>query len=170
MIAAVQPGQPPPEAMPEEHPAAVFHQTDNLWIVGSGTWQNVFEHRQARTISFQQGGEAALAIDSASIAEAIRTSKVIPTELSARFATDLLILEYPTPAETERLLEVCGLKQLAAEVGLEVTRKDVTYAVAGMRALESLKTRLLLTQLRQDREAQRELLLEVRSGADGSRF
>jgi hypothetical protein len=103
-------------------------------------------------------------------ASSIRTSKVIPTELSARFATDLLILEYPTPAETERLLEVCGLKQLAAEVGLEVTRKDVNYAVAGMRALESLKTRLLLTQLRQDREAQRKLLLEVRSGADGSRF
>jgi hypothetical protein len=95
------------------------------------------------------------------LAEAIRNSKVIPTELTARFATDILVLGYPSRKETEQLLVFYGLKQLAAELGMSVSADDVDYAAAGMRALESLKTRFLLESLRRQRRIE---LIKARTG------
>jgi hypothetical protein len=123
---------------------------ENLFIVGSGTWQCVFEDRLEAKIGFFRANlEAAQGKDG--VAEAIRASKVIPTELTARFATDILILTYPPPWETELLLEAYGLQQLADELGIQIRAAEIDFAAAGMRALESLATRLLLEKFRRDR-------------------
>jgi energy-coupling factor transporter ATP-binding protein EcfA2 len=122
---------------------------ENLFIVGSGTWQGVFENRSAPKIGFSQANPQAQGTEG--LAEAVRASRMIPTELTARFATDILILTYPPPWETELLLEACGLKELARELGFEVSAKDVDFAAAGMRALESLATGLYLEKFRRDR-------------------
>lgn len=58
---------------------------------------------------------------------------------------------YLSRSETENLLEIYGLKQLAAGMGMMISADDVDYSVSGMRALESLKTRLLLENLRRRR-------------------
>ena len=139
-----------------------FRRTDHLWIVGSGTWQSVFEQQEARSIGFQVGQTPADANgQTANIMAAIRASKVIPTELTARFSTDFIIITYPNREETDRLLEVTGLNDLALDLGVGITPDDVDYAAAGMRALESLRTRLLLAKLRQLRsEAPPEPMIE----------
>jgi hypothetical protein len=41
--------------------------------------------------------------------------------------------------------------KLAHELGIEINAADVDYAAAGMRALESLATRLYLEKFRRDR-------------------
>jgi SpoVK/Ycf46/Vps4 family AAA+-type ATPase len=133
-----------------EYPDNMFR-TDHMWIVGSGTWQAIFEHRNARSIGFQTKEASSVGSNDRELAEAIRNSKVIPTELTARFATDILVLGYPSRKETEQLLVFYGLKQFAAELGMSVSADDVDYAAAGMRALESLKTRFLLESLRRQR-------------------
>ena len=124
---------------------------ENLFIVGSGTWQCVFEDRRQARIGFSQKTPQEAPQGTDGVADAIRASKMIPTELTARFATDILILTYPPPWETEILLEDCGLMKLAHELGIEINAADVDYAAAGMRALESLATRLYLEKFRRDR-------------------
>ena len=122
------------------------------FFVGSGTWQAVFERRQARSIGFGPRSDDSQ-LDRDNIVDEIRRAKVIPTELSGRFSTDLLVLNYPNAEETERLLELYGLHALAREVGWSLSARDVDYAASGMRAFESLKTRLLLEHLRQSRQS-----------------
>ena len=144
-------GEPadPAEVQAAEKPPRPGIERENLFIVGSGTWQGVFEDRSKANIGFSPANPQAEGTDG--VAEAIRASKVIPTELTSRFATDILILTYPPPFETEILLEACGLKQLARELGFEVSAADIDFAAAGMRALESLATGLYLEKFRRDR-------------------
>ena len=139
-----------------------FRKTDHLWIVGSGTWQSVFEQQEARSIGFQAGRTPNQACaQTSNIVAAIRASKVIPTELTARFSTDFVVINYPNREETDHLLEATGLNALALDLGVGITPDDVDYAAAGMRALESLRTRLLLAKLRQLRsEAPPEPMIE----------
>lgn len=131
-------------------PPVNLFRTDHMFIVGSGTWQSIFEHRITRTVGFQ-GGSATPQPSDRDLVAAIRRSKVIPTELSARFSTDILVLGYPSREETEELLDLYGLRQLAADMGIRISASDVDFAAAGMRAFESLKTRLLLENLRRRR-------------------
>ena len=118
-----------------------------LWIVGSGTWQKVFENaRDSRRIGFAPaaGQGSALATPDAAIVDQIRASGAIPAELLARFSTELLVLTYPNPAELAQLIESLGINALARAAGTTVTPGDLDLTVAGMRTLESLVTKLLL--------------------------
>ena len=160
-----KPAEPTSEEAPEL--PSLSRRTEHMWIVGSGTWQSVFERRKTRAIGFQPGAAPAGRQDTAQIIEAIRTSKILPTELTARFATDLLVMTYPTREETEHLLEVTGLNALAWDLGVGLSPDDVDYEVAGMRALESLKTRLLLEIVRRHRyEAPEELIDDLEPGGE----
>ncbi len=87
-----------------------------LWIVGSGTWQHLFEkHGDGRRIGFNTDRNQVLcAADAdAAIVDRIRGAGHIPRELLARFSTELLVLTYPTPAELTVLLESLGINALA---------------------------------------------------------
>lgn len=59
----------------------------SLWIVGSGTWQEVFRGRSAAVLGFQRS--APPAVDAVDIAHA----EHISPELLHRFNSDLLILD-----------------------------------------------------------------------------
>ncbi len=74
------------------------------YIIGSGTWQSIFETKPACPIGFQ--GEYAA---SESQLERIRKAQVIPTELLSRFNQDWLILDPFTAGEFRRIVSALGL-------------------------------------------------------------
>jgi len=116
----------------------------SLWIVGSGTWQDIFaNNRRGATMGFQ-GSMVDVAVDVQTIAR----SGVIPVELLHRFSGDLLFLEYPSPCETAILLTTSGLADLAKKAGVTITPDQIDWTQGGMRALETLATRLAVAYYR----------------------
>jgi len=121
---------------------------EQLWIVGSGTWQSVFEENARRPLGFAKvdGGFR----DTSHVLEKIRAIKAIPEELLARFSSSLLLLQYPdSDAEKHALLEQSGILALAARAGRPIHVSDLDFNQGGMRRLESLATDLLLELRRQ---------------------
>lgn len=110
----------------------------SLWIVGSGTWQEVFRRRSGTVLGFQRSDPAV--VDGVDIAHA----EHISPELLHRFNTDLLILDYPDPAETVRLLETTGITALARQLAVTLDPAAIDWTQGGLRQLETLATRLCL--------------------------
>jgi hypothetical protein len=119
----------------------------NLWIVGSGTWQSVFSE-SARSANF--GFQKDAAPGQVSV-EAIVKSGAISPELLLRFNADLVFVSYPSPHETAGLLEATGIAEAAQELGIVVTADDVNWNNGGMRALETLATRLAIEKHRRSK-------------------
>jgi hypothetical protein len=126
---------------------------ENLWIVGSGTWQSVFNQATTPSCGFVSG-HPRTEISDDELTEKIVQKKMIPDELLSRFAADLIFLRYPaTPEEIQRLLDESGISQLARRLETTVTIDDVNFDRKGMRILESLATRLLVLKRSRDRES-----------------
>jgi hypothetical protein len=118
----------------------------NLWIVGSGTWQDVFEGTRAgSSIGFGRDSNA----ETVGL-EMIVKSGVISNELLHRFNGDLLLLEYPSLAETKCLLRDSGITRLAKQLGVEVEAESIDWTHGGMRSLETVATRLALAYHRRN--------------------
>jgi hypothetical protein len=120
----------------------------SLMLVGSGTWQGVFNERPRPDVGFiaQSHPEA----DDVALTARIRAAKSIPDELLARFASDLLFLRYPnSPEEKQELLDSSGISALAGRLGHPINVKELDLHGVGMRRLESLATELLLNLRRQ---------------------
>jgi hypothetical protein len=133
-----------------------------LWIVGSGTWQMVFN--QKKTSSFM--GFNAGAVQETPIAERIRDAKSIPDELTARFHSDILIMEYPfAEEEITNLLDRFGITQIAEELGtsIHVNELQQKLSTQGMRVFESLMTNLLVEQLERKRNGKETSFTQVDS-------
>jgi len=115
------------------------------FVVGSGTWQSVFnENRAGSSIGFAGAYE-----DVQVTADAIARSEYISPELLHRFcSSDLIFLQFPNRAETARLLESTGISALARELGETITPDEVDYTKGGMRVLESIATRLIIARHR----------------------
>lgn len=139
--------QTPPTVQEVEHKIR-----NGLWIVGSGTWQQVFaQGNRTASFGFNPGAEAE-PISAAAIAK----SGMISPELLLRFNSDLVFLNYPAKSETLGLLRSTGISALAAELGIAVAASDVDWAQGGMRALETLATRLTLEKYRRSKSAKPE--------------
>lgn len=111
------------------------------WVVGSGTWQDVFDRKRTKTaFGFQATQGAPVGV------EAISESRLICSELLGRFCSELLVLRYPNRDETARLLEVTGINAIARELGQRISPDDVNFEHGGMRALESIATRLAIAR------------------------
>lgn len=111
-----------------------------LWIVGSGTWQDVFVRNRPRVaVGFQgtQGGET---VD----LDVIANSGAVSPELLHRFNGDALFLDYPTPEETAAILESSGIARLARSAGQVVTAGEINWSHGGMRVLETIASRLAI--------------------------
>jgi len=120
----------------------------NLWIVGTGTWQELFENRKRGTVGFSSTN----AVVENEISDSIRESKIIPPELLSRFNVDILLLEYPTTREEKQnLIDSTGITELARQAGVTVTPDMLNFEKGGMREIESIMTRLLLQIERQER-------------------
>jgi hypothetical protein len=107
-----------------------------LFIVGSGTWQHL---QQRRAIGFFTDKEAKV---QAPIN--LRATKAIPEEILRRFYGDIVFLEYPTPSELERILEVNGIFELARRLGETIDAARIDLTGVGLAAVRDLRTRLLL--------------------------
>lgn len=111
---------------------------ESLWIAGAGTWQDVFEQNRPQSrIGFNT---TVRGVDR----DAISASRQINPELLHRFSGDLIFLSYPSLEETEALLVSSGIDALAHKLGIRVSAGDVDWNAGGMRALETLATRLSL--------------------------
>jgi energy-coupling factor transporter ATP-binding protein EcfA2 len=120
--------------------AVRMHIRAKLWIVGSGTWQEVFERaRSGSTMGFQ-GSRKAEMVDLGVIAR----SGIIGAELLHRFHGDPIFVEYPTREETAEILESSGIARLARKAGRPINPDDIDWTKGGMRLLETIATRLFL--------------------------
>lgn len=125
-----------------------------LFLVGSGTWQNVFNESARSSVGFVVQNPAQP--DNVTLTARIRAAKFIADELLARFASDLLFLRYPNSADEKRdLLNSSGIAALALRLGHTVDVGTLDLQGVGMRKIESLATQLLLTLRRQHRAGSR---------------
>lgn len=118
----------------------------NLWIVGSGTWQSVYQKSRAGTsIGFgRDSNDEKVGMD------AIMASNLVSRELLNRFNNDIIFLEYPSLEETRCLLDASGISKLAKQLGVKVEPESIDWTHGGMRALETVATRLALAYHRQN--------------------
>lgn len=128
----------------EENQARLLRRIrDGLWIVGSGTWQGVFDAAERPSLGF--AAAAAVAPQAEELAARIRAAEQIPAELLARFATELVFVEYPkTDEEVRELLDQSGLAALAGEVGEMIDLSPAHFCKVGFRCIESVAARLLV--------------------------
>jgi hypothetical protein len=124
----------------------------NLWIVGSGTFQKVFESGRANaSIGFGRDQHAhSVGMDE------IVASRSISLELLVRFNGNPIIIQYPSAEETLELLRSSGIAGLARRLGMQVGPEDIDWTRGGMRALESLATQLMLAHHRRKSRLQQE--------------
>lgn len=133
---------------PFSEPEKPSEQEINSWIqsrcliIGSGTWQDVFQsNRAGSTIGFlgsQQGTPVT--------ADTIAQSRLISPELLHRFNSDVIFLRYPNLKETAALLESTGINALAREMGQTISPREINFEQGGMRVLESIATRLVIAR------------------------
>jgi len=121
----------------------------SLWLVGSGTWQQVYvANRPGSTIGFTGPATAPPpSIDQ----EIIARAQLISPEPLYRFNSDLIFLTYPSLTETVALLRLTGLTALARQLGLPLEPAEIHWEHGGMRALETVATRLALEKLRREK-------------------
>lgn len=111
-----------------------------LWIVGSGTWQEVFERSRAGNSIGFQGGQDVKRVDLGAIAK----SGIISVELLHRFCGDPIFVDYPSREETDEILESSGIARLARQANMPIDPAEIDWTKGGMRVLETIATRLLL--------------------------
>jgi len=95
-----------------------------------------------------QGSRVAGTMD----AQTIVRSGIIHAELLHRFNSDLLFLDYPSPEETRQLLTTTGLGNLAKKVGVTLVPEEIDWTQGGIRALETVATRLVIAGFRRDQQ------------------
>ena len=111
-----------------------------LWILGSGTWQEVFANSRGRpSIGFGCGRAEASDVG---FAEIVRSNEISP-ELLLRFS-EPVFLHYPTEEETSQLLDSTGISALASQVGATISAEQLDWNLGGIRVLENLATRLVI--------------------------
>jgi|GEM_PF-7065239 len=109
-----------------------------LFIVGSGTWQALHDHRG---VGF--GADAPKNVD-------IAADRVIPPEILRRFHPTIQLLHYPTPEEMREICEQYGLFDLAQELGRQLDLETLEIRGRGMSVLQDLKLQWLLERQEQD--------------------
>jgi len=115
----------------------------SLMLVGSGTWQAVFNERPRPDVGFMV--QCPTEPDDVALTARIRAAKSIPDELLARFASELLFLHYPNSIEEKKeLLDSSGILALAERLGHPINVNELDLNGVGMRKIESLATQLLL--------------------------
>ncbi len=122
----------------------------NLWIVGSGTWQDVFAQADKPTLGFSVGEPKR--VNDLDLSATVRLARSIPDELLARFSSDLLILRYPeTIEEKQHLLDTSGIAALARKLGISIDAAAIDFRGVGLRKLESMASQLLIEYRRRNR-------------------
>jgi hypothetical protein len=113
-----------------------------LMIVGSGTWQALFQEHRSPLGFGMPAQEPPVLESSAQI-------RGLSPELRRRFHNDVQYLAYPDADETRQLLSAFGISSLANELGVPISPESVDWATrGGMTWLTSLQTDLLVNRKR----------------------
>lgn len=126
---------------------------ERLWIVGSGTWQIIFEKQTRGQLGFGSTDSWDAPLSLSETRDTIRKAQLIPPELLSRFNVDIHLLNYPSSDEKQKLLEDTGILFLGRSLGKTITPDMLDFQKGGMREIESLMTHLLLERKRQERHA-----------------
>ncbi len=109
-----------------------------LMIVGSGTWQQLFDEDR-QPLGFNVAPTTHDALD--------RRSKIegLSPELKRRFHLKIQYLDYPDLAETAYLLDAFGFSACARRIDFPLAPESINWTkMGGMTALTSLRTDLLI--------------------------
>ena len=115
----------------EEAFAKLF--AERVWVVGSGTWQEVFD-TQSKAIGFNHDEDQQPEPDDT--IQRIRQQQLIPPELLGRFDSKIQILNYPKATEVVESLKNAGLE--LDEAGQR--KLDENLKSSGFRAVEDTVT------------------------------
>ena len=115
---------------------------NNTFIVGSGTWQDLWSIAGGERVGIGFGGGAAT--PPPDMGDKIRSSQRIPTELLNRFDGEVQLLQPLGREDFAGVLEAAGLTALAAKAGMPIDLEAAVRSGLGMRWVESFLTRLHL--------------------------
>lgn len=109
-----------------------------LMIVGSGTWQRLFEEAKS-PLGFTPSAAHCVALDQHS-----RIAGLSP-ELRRRFHNEVQYLDYPDREETKYLLDAFGLTEFALQLDYPLLPNSIDWPkMGGLTALTSLHMDLLI--------------------------
>lgn len=122
--------------------------TDRVFVVGSGTWQTLFDSARKRSnfgFNIEKKSQ-----DQSLTSEEISNSGIIAQELLMRFHSDVQLMPYPDQDEILGFLKSTGIQALADRVGYHITDYDIEFDRGGFRVLETLYTKLLVMEKRRE--------------------
>lgn len=118
---------------------------ENIWVIGSGTWQEAFEGNRS-SVGFGEELDNAGFADSA--LERIERLQLVPTELLARFNSRIQILTHPSAEEIAVFLSE---SEAAIELDVEqISEMEKAIRKYGFRAVENWITDYSIQEIAND--------------------
>ena len=118
---------------------------ENVWVVGSGTWQEAFESNRSPVGFGEALDEESFA---ASAMERIERLRLVPTELLARFNSRIQVLSHPSAKEIAVFLSE---SEAAIELDAEqISELDKAIQKHGFRAVENWITDSSIQEIAND--------------------
>ena len=121
----------------------------DFWMVGSGTWQQVWLDSAKAKVGFGSVDDSNTLV--ANVRRSVETTDVIPQELLRRFNRDLIVLPPATEADYRHAAENLGLARLASELKMRLDFAAAARSSLGARWLEETCAQLLLQAKRENR-------------------
>lgn len=122
------------------------HDTMNtVFIVGSGTWQNLFDRTERREMGFARLPQESIGDVGRQVVASLEAVRGPSSELLARFDGTLLFVAPPSQAEAMAILEQLGVLGFAQRHQFEVSAElQRLLPRQGFRAIESVLTEAML--------------------------
>jgi SpoVK/Ycf46/Vps4 family AAA+-type ATPase len=121
---------------------------NNFMVVGTGTWQSIWERARAPELGF---GSQGTSVGTEEIRRLIRKSNVIPPELLRRFNERIVVIPLPVESQYEKACQEYGLQAMAADLGIKLDVKEAASSALGARWLKEAFAQILLEARRQGR-------------------
>jgi hypothetical protein len=121
---------------------------DKFMIVGSGTWQPIWERIRAPELGF---GQTSSSVGAEEIRRLIRKSNFIGPELIRRFNSRLVVIGLPVEKDYDKACHEYGLHEMAKDLGMKLDVKEAASSALGARWLKEAFAQILLEARRQNR-------------------
>jgi len=140
-----------PAAHKEKDAAALNRKLkEDYWVIGSGTWQALWDTMGKRTIGFGPAEESH-EDRCTGITKLIQRKEIIPKELLKRFCSELVIIPPPCETDFELAADIFGIEKLAKKLGIELDYLQAVHSESGARWLEETYGSLLMLAYRMGR-------------------
>jgi len=122
----------------------------NFWIIGSGTWQVLWDTIAKPSIGFGDTTDNDAGVYDA-IKELVRKKEIIPKEFLKRFCNELILIPPATITDYELAADVFGIEKLAKELEVPLDYQGAVQSQGGARWLEETYASLLMQAYRMGR-------------------